>query len=83
MEWVGNAANVLYLITGVAAIVGGGYMVARKIEKKLDLIESETKPNHGSSMRDAIDRIEERLDRMDRELSGLSGQFTEHVRKNP
>lgn len=83
MDWIGEAANICYLVTAVAAIIGGGYMVARKIEKKLDLIESETKPNHGSSLRDAVDRIEDRLDRMDRELSVLTGQFTEHVRKNP
>ena len=88
MEWIGTAANVLYLVTGVAAVIGGAYMVARKIEKKLDLIQSETQPNHGSSLRDAVDRIAASVDKIDgrqdvieKELSNLCGRFEEHTRR--
>ena len=87
MDWVSEAANIAYLISAVAAIIGGGYMLARKFEKKLNVIESETKPNHGSSMRDAVDRIEravagldERQDRIEKELAVLFGRFDEHTR---
>jgi hypothetical protein len=76
------ASSITQVLSVIGAFLIFGYTVVSKVEKKLDSIESETKPNHGSSLRDVVDRIEERLDRMDRELSGLSGQFAEHVRKN-
>jgi hypothetical protein len=89
VEWVTNITNVLYLVSACAAIIGGGYMVARKIEKKLDVLQSETQPNSGSSLRDAIDRIDvsvtkisNRQDVIEKELSNLFGRFDEHVRRN-
>lgn len=88
MEWIANITNVLYLVSACAAIIGGGYMVARKIEKKLDLLQSETQPNSGSSLRDAVDRIATRVEKIDtrqdvieKELSNLFGRFDEHVRR--
>lgn len=88
MEWIANITNVLYLVSACAAIIGGGYMVARKIEKKLDILQSETQPNHGSSLRDAVDRIaasvnkiDGRQDVIEKELSNLCGRFEEHTRR--
>jgi len=90
VEWITNITNILYLVSACAAIIGGGYMVARKIEKKLDLLQSETQPNHGSSLRDAVDRIaasvekiDTRQDVIEKELSNLCGRFDEHTRRNP
>ena len=90
MDWINNVTSVLYLVSACAAIIGGGYMVARKIEKKLDLLQSETQPNYGSSLRDAVDRIDvsvtkisDRQDVIEKELSNLFGRFDEHVRRNP
>ena len=89
MDWLGEAANIAQLVSIVAAIVGGGYLIFNKIEKKLNVIESETQPNHGGSMRDAIDRIEkavtaldDRQDRIERELAMLCGRFDEHTRNS-
>ena len=90
MDWVSEAANICYLISAVAAVIGGGYLVARKIEKKLDVLQSETQPNSGSSLRDAVDRIaasvekiDTRQDVIEKELSNLCGRFDEHTRRNP
>jgi prefoldin subunit 5 len=90
LDWVSEAANICYLISAVAAVIGGGYLVARKIEKKLDVLQSETQPNSGSSLRDAVDRIaasvekiDTRQDVIEKELSNLCGRFDEHTRRNP
>lgn len=89
MEWINNLTSVMYLVSACAAIIGGGYMVTRKIEKKLDLLQSETQPNSGSSLRDAVDRIDvsvtkisDRQDVIEKELSNLFGRFDEHVRRS-
>jgi len=46
-----------------------------KIKTRLDRIEAEYKPNHGTSMRDAINRIENKL-------SKLEGRFEQHVEES-
>lgn len=65
LQVISIAIEVIVFIWGIAAFVS-------KITSRLDRIESEYKPNHGSSMRDAINRIE-------RNLAKLEGRFEQHV----
>jgi hypothetical protein len=48
----------------------------------IDRITAETQPNGGKSMRDAIDRLSEKVDRIDRELHRLAGAFDQHTKEN-
>jgi len=69
--WVGIGVTVI-----LAAVAGCMYVIRAEVRKGNSVAEAshvEMIPNHGSSMRDAIDRIESRQAE-DREL------FTGHVR---
>lgn len=68
-----NAANIVFVVAGAIAIVGGlvktlavGYRFAKRFEASLSEFGKEVKPNGGSSMRDAVNRIEEAVDRLGR-----------------
>lgn len=56
-----SGAAVAALIAIGKAILGV-YRAARRIESTFDLVEHELKPNSGSSLRDAVDRIEIKAD---------------------
>ena len=56
----------------ISAIIYGGFKLFNKITVRLDKLEEQYKPNGGSSMRDAINRIENKL-------SKLEGKFEQHV----
>jgi len=43
-------------------------LLARSVSDRLDEIKKETKPNGGSSLRDAVDRIEKKLDAVTSDL---------------
>jgi hypothetical protein len=43
------------------AILYPVYKWARRLEKTMEFVEEQMKPNSGSSMRDSLDRIENRL----------------------
>ena len=62
------------LIAGVqiSAIIYGVFKIFNKITVRLDRLEEQYKPNGGSSMRDAINRIELKL-------SKLEGKFEQHM----
>ena len=59
----------------VTALVLGVWRISRYFAR----LEEQYRPNGGSSMRDAIDRIEKRINKMDREMSRLSGKFEQHL----
>lgn len=46
-------------------------------------ITAEVHPNHGSSMRDAIDRTEKQVDRTEREVCVLAQRFDDHLLNHP
>jgi uncharacterized membrane protein YciS (DUF1049 family) len=62
------------LIAGIqiSAIIYGGFKLFNKITVRLDRLEEQYKPNGGSSMRDAVNRIELKL-------SKLEGKFEQHM----
>ena len=62
-------AGLFLQITGVIVSVT---IFINKIKIRLDRIEAEYKPNHGSSLRDAINRIETKI-------AKLEGRFEQHV----
>ena len=43
-------------------------LLARSVSDRLDEIKKETKPNGGASLRDAVDRIEKKLDAVTSDL---------------
>lgn len=68
MDWILRSESLLLHIA--AAIVALGvlyrfglsiYRLTRKIHETFDLVNHELKPNAGSSLRDAVDRIESRV----------------------
>lgn len=74
MNWssAGGWATVIALVIELIVIVWAVFRHFAKIDRRLDRIESEYKPNHGSSMRDAINRIEQKI-------AKLEGRFEQHV----
>lgn len=43
------------------AVIYPVYKWGRKLERTIDFVEEQMKPNSGSSVRDSLDRIENRL----------------------
>jgi hypothetical protein len=75
---IGTAANWGQVITSIFEILGllyAGVKFFDKLNHRLDRLEEQYKPNGGSSMRDAINRIENKL-------SKLEGKFEQHVDEN-
>lgn len=56
----------------ISAIIYGLFKVFNKITVRLEKLEEQYRPNGGSSMRDAINRIE-------LNLSKLEGKFEQHI----
>ena len=64
-----TSVNFWSLTSGMVVVAGGGVGIwrvihnalARSVMENLKDLQAELKPNHGSSMRDAIDRIEQNL----------------------
>lgn len=67
-----SVATIVALVLQLVLIVWAVFRHFAKIEKRLDRIEQEYKPNHGSSMRDAVNRIEQKI-------AKLEGRFEQHV----
>ena len=87
VNWLGTAANVAQILSVLGPFIVVLFWVAVKINKKLDVIDRESKPNGGSSMRDALNRIlynqeklDERLDNVERNLANMRGAFDEHTK---
>ena len=56
----------------VAAVIFAGFRFFTKLTARLDKLEEQYRPNGGSSMRDAINRIENKV-------SKLEGKFEQHI----
>lgn len=85
--WLETVANVAQILSVVGPLIVFLWMLARKIDRKLDAIEYQQKPNNGNSLRDAVDRASAKMDRLDERMGSveqsvakLSGAFDEHVR---
>ena len=58
-EWLDSPNEVVTIITIVSAVFGGLFWL---IDVRVGKILHEVTPNSGASMRDAVDRIENKLD---------------------
>ena len=58
---LGLAAGGLVSVGVILKSLGAVYRWTRRIEKALSFVEEQMRPNGGSSMRDSLDRIENRL----------------------
>jgi hypothetical protein len=67
-----SIGSIAVSIIEVSAILFAGVKFFVKLNARLDKLEEQYKPNGGSSMRDAINRIELKL-------SKLEGKFEQHV----
>lgn len=59
-DWLNNAGNLAIAITAICGVAGGAIAFACKAYSKLREIYQEVVPNGGTSLRDAINRIEGR-----------------------
>lgn len=58
-EWLDSSGEVLTVVTLATAVFGGLFWL---IDVRVGKILHEVTPNSGKSMRDAVDRIENKLD---------------------
>ena len=72
-EWVDSPPEVLTLLSILAVVLSGLTWLIRAQIRQM----REMKPNHGSSMRDAIDRIERRQENIQTDIRELRVQHNE------
>ena len=65
--WIDTPAEVATMLGIAATVVGVLFWLVRT---KVDQVLHETRPNSGVSMRDAVDRIEKQVDRLNDKLDG-------------
>ena len=82
----GGWATLGSFVIELIAIIWASIKFFNKVHRKLDSIGADLVPNHGSSLRDAIDRIEETVKDVqadvhlvDKKLAKLEGKFEQHV----
>jgi hypothetical protein len=73
MLWWQTVITVAAVLTALGVIWKKGimpiYRFAKTVEKHVSFVESQMTPNGGSSMRDAIQRIEERVNAIEEHLT--------------
>jgi hypothetical protein len=75
--FLGQMAGAVIAIAAALAILNK--LIFSKINKKIEAIETELKPNHGSSLRDAINRIEENQGEMRIDLKDVREKVDNHI----
>jgi uncharacterized membrane protein len=58
-DWIDTPPEVLTLVTIIGTVMGVLFFI---IDSRVRKTLAELKPNHGSSLRDAVDRIESKID---------------------
>jgi hypothetical protein len=76
---LGTWANIAQLIGVVLPLLGAIWGFFRKMDVRITRMEMEYKPNGGSSLRDAINRIESKINNVDVKVARLEGRFDEHT----
>ena len=73
MEWWQTLITIAAAVTAVGVIWSKGvmpvYRFAKTVERHVDFVESQMTPNGGTSLRDAIHRIEERVNVIEEHLT--------------
>lgn len=65
----------LLAVLQISVLIFGGFKFFITLTTRLEKLEEQYKPNGGSSMRDAVNRIELKV-------SKLEGQFEQHMKEN-
>ena len=76
--WIQLIVALGFLLGMIWGVIRFGHnILAKSVSERLDEIRKETKPNGGSSLRDAVDRVERKLDAvasdLDRHLGAHDG----------
>ena len=72
-EWVDSPPEVLTLLSILVLVMSGlTWLIRAQVHQMREL-----KPNHGSSMRDAIDRIERGQENIQKDIRDLRNQHNE------
>lgn len=79
MDWLNTAGSIATIVGVLGALISFLISKIMKISKAVDHLNAETQPNGGKSLRDAVDRMNEKMDRIDRELHRLAGRFEQHI----
>lgn len=58
-EWIDSPGEAVTIITLLASVCAALFFI---IDSRVRRTYMELKPNHGSSLRDAVDRIEQKID---------------------
>ena len=66
-EWINTPAELATIVGIGASVVGVLFWIVRT---KVNEVLHETKPNSGASMRDAVDRIEGHMIRIESKIDG-------------
>lgn len=62
VDWLGMVAGAIISLGVIhRAVVYPVYKWAKRLESTISFVEEQMKPNSGSSVRDSLDRIENRL----------------------
>lgn len=72
-------ANLATIGSFILPIVISLVVLFNRLMTHVKRLEEQYKPNGGSSLRDAIDRIEKRLLELDKEMYRLAGKFDQHI----
>ena len=67
-----SLAQIISFVIELLALFYGGFKAFAKLSSRLERLEEQYRPNGGSSMRDAINRIELKV-------SKLEGKFEQHL----
>lgn len=69
------ASDLLALLSIVGIIATGvAFWIRHEVKKNLNEIKAEFKPNGGSSLKDQVNRLEERHDRIDEKVDNLDSK---------
>ena len=75
--FLGQLSGAIIAIAAAIAILNK--LIFSKINKRMENIELELKPNHGSSLRDAINRIESTQNEMKDDLKQVREKVDDHI----
>ena len=74
------AASIVIAVTAIAGgLVALHRLLTGSLNKRLDDIGSQLKRNGGSSLRDAVDRIEEKQTEIQREVRDVRSKIDDHI----
>ena len=86
---IDDLASVAQIVSVIGALLAFIITFSVKIIKRLDAIAAQQKPNGGASLRDAVDRLNAkvdvvavRIDSVERNVANLRGAYDEHTRSN-